>query len=89
MTKDQLKSVLDVDGGQFDFQTDNHEGMIGISPASVVIWVDDIDADGEEPKNIGQFKSVTELLEQFKVDGEPFVVNILPHIKKLNMLTTG
>ena len=88
MTKDHFKSILDISGGQFDFQTDKHEGMIGISPASVVIWVDDIDADGDEPKYIGEYKNVNELLEKFNVDGKPFVVNVLPQITKLNMLRT-
>lgn len=88
MTKNHFKSVLNVSGGQFNFQTDKHEGMIGISPASVVIWVDDIGAEGEEPKNIGEFKSISELLEKFKVDGEDFVVNILPQITELSMLKT-
>lgn len=88
MTKNHFKSVLNVSGGQFVFQTDKHEGMIGISPASVVIWVDDIGADGEEQKNIGEFKSVNELLEKFNVDGEPFAVIILPKITELNMIRT-
>ena len=88
MTKDHFKSLLNVSGGQFAFQTDRHEGMIGISPASVVVWVDDIDADGDEPKYIGEYKSVNELLEKFKVDDEHFVANILPKITNLNMLKT-
>jgi hypothetical protein len=88
MTKNHFKSTLNVSGGQFDFQTDKHEGMIGISPASVVIWVDDIDADRDEPKNIGEFKNIDELLEKFNVDGEPFVVTILPKITELNMIRT-
>lgn len=88
MTKNHFKSALSVSGGQFEFQTDKHEGMIGISPASVVIWVDDIDADGDEPKNIGEFKSVNELLEKFNVDGESFVATILPEIVEINMIRT-
>lgn len=88
MTKDQFKSVLSVSGGQFTFQTDRYEGMIGISPASVVIWVDDIGSNRDEPKHIGEFTNVSDLLEKFKIDGEPFVVNILPKITKLNMLRT-
>lgn len=88
MTKDQFKSILNVSGGQFNFQADRYEGMIGISPANVVIWVDDIDTDREEPKNIGEFKSVSDLLEKFNVDGESFVVNILPKITNLKMLRT-
>jgi hypothetical protein len=88
MTKNHFKSILNVSGGQFYFRTDKHEGMIGISPASVVIWVDDIDADGDEPKNIGEFKSVNELLEKFDLDGNLFVADVLPQITKLNMLRT-
>lgn len=88
MTKDQFKSVLSVSGGQFYFQTDRHEGMIGISPASVVIWVDDIGTDRDEPKHIGEFNNVSDLLDEFEVDGESFVENILPEITKLNMLRT-
>lgn len=88
MTKDQFKSILSVSGGQFTFQTDRYEGMIGISPASVVIWVDDIGSDSDEPKHIGEFNNVSDLLDEFKLDGESFVVNILPKITKLNMLLT-
>jgi len=88
MTRDRFKSELSIRGGQFDFQTDRHEGMIGINPSSIVIWVDDISADGDEPKYIGEFKDVDELLEEFKVDGESFATNVLPKIIKLNMLLT-
>ena len=88
MTKDQFKIALSVSGGQFTFQADRYEGMIGITPANVVIWVDDIGSDSDEPKNIGEFNSVSDLLEKFNVDGESFVASILPRIKSLNMLRT-
>ena len=42
MTRNQFYEELAVTGGQFNFRTAMYEGMIGISPNSLVIWVDNI-----------------------------------------------
>lgn len=94
MTKETLKDILSGAGGQFVFSTDQHEGMIGITPASVVIWVDKIgynnaEAEDEaEPQNAGKFKNVDELLEAFKVDSVLFSEKILPQVETLNRILT-
>ena len=86
MTKEKFKKVLDVQGGQFEFETDQNEGMIGISPSQVVIWVDDLGFCEGEPEYIGYYRSVDELLEKFKVNGKPFAETLLPEIGKLHRI---
>lgn len=96
MTNEQFRSAINVTGGQFDFETDKYEGMVGVSHSSVVIWVDDIGYskpsgdtdDGTEPRNIGYYKSSDDLLEQFKVDGILFSDSVLPEIKELVRILT-
>ena len=92
MTQNQFYKELAVQGGQFDFRTAQYEGMIGISPDSVVIWVDNIGFGEEkadnEPMHYGEFKNVGELLEHFKVDGRLFVESVLPEIDILCRLLT-
>lgn len=95
MTKNYFENTLNVYGGQFTFFTNQYEGMIGVSPSRVVIWVDDkgfgeLNGDDEdlEPRNIGVFESVNELLLKFKVDGKPFIEFLLPDIKELNQIYT-
>lgn len=94
MTKSQLKTMLNVIGGQFVFATNRHEGMIGVSPAGVVIWVDDAGFgtpknsrdDDSEPRNAGEYRSIDEMLSNFKVDGKLFVEAVLPEIEELNRI---
>lgn len=90
MTKDRFREALNINGGQFDFFTEKHEGMIGVSPTKIVIWVDGTGyskkAEETEPKNIGEYESVDELLGNFRVDGGIFADNVLPEITKLNKL---
>ena len=89
MTKKQFESVLDVQGGQFEFRTDRYEGMVGVSPSAVVIWVDYLNVNGHEPKYVGSYGSIRELLEAFYVEGQAFATAILPEISGLNLLITG
>ena len=86
MTKEEFKSVLDVQGGQFDFQIGRYEGMVGITPSQVVIWVDDTDFYKGEPEYIGYYRSVDELLEKFRVKGKPFAETLLPEISELHRI---
>lgn len=88
MTKDRIKEILNISGGQLDFRTGKHEGMFGISPNKIVVWVDDVgfsdsENDNAEPKNIGEFATVEEMLAQFRVDGELFADVVLPEIKEI------
>lgn len=95
MTKEQFKSKFNISGGQFVFNTDKHEGMIGISPLKVFIWVDvrgwankpNVN-DDLEPSNIGEFETVDELLSSFKVGEKLFSEFVLPNINKLNQIYT-
>ena len=89
MTKEEFKKVLDVQGGQFDFQIGRYEGMIGISPSQVVIWVDDSDFCKGEPEFIGYYRSVDELLEKFQVKGQLFAETLLPKIGKLHRIVVA
>ena len=58
MKRDDFKNALARTGGQFVFYTDTHEGMIGITPSRIVIWVDYLgfskianeDDEEEQPK---------------------------------------
>lgn len=87
MTNDLFKELLNISGGQFEFYTDKHEGMIGLSPSQIMIWVDDLGfgkiTDDVEPKNIGYYNSIDDLLKTFKVDNELFADNVLPQITSL------
>lgn len=96
MTKEQIKKTLNVSGGQFRLSTKTQEGMIGVCPANVFIWVDDKGSGNPEnrgnsnkgPKNVGIFESVQEMLEQFKVNGVLFSESVLPDIEKLEPIYT-
>jgi len=92
MTKNQFINALSVVGGQFVFANNKYEGMIGVSMSGVVIWVDDKgfgDLPGNlEPRNIGEFNSVGELLTDFKVDGKYFANDVLPEISELLQICT-
>ncbi|MBO5976462.1 MAG: hypothetical protein J6P94_04735 [Oscillospiraceae bacterium] len=92
MTRNQFYEELAVTGGQFNFRTAMHEGMIGISPNSLVIWVDNIGFGeskiDDEPMCFGEFQSIGELLDSFKVDGKLFSESVLPEIDKLYRLLT-
>ena len=84
--------MLSIGGGQFDFFTDKHEGMIGVDPSKIVIWVDEkgfsVSPGEGEPKNYGEFKTIDDLFSGFMVDGLPFVDAVLPDIPKLIQLYT-
>lgn len=92
MTKEQFKSKVNVIGGTFDFTTDRYEGMVGVSNREYIIWVDDLgygtrqvdESSNREPRNIGEYKDVDELLSTFMVDGELFAEAVLPTIEKLH-----
>lgn len=90
MTKDRIKEILSISGGQFDYRTGKYEGMLGVSPNSIVVWADDVgfsnatnDNDDAEPRNVGEFATVDEMLAQFRVDGELFADVVLPDIKEV------
>lgn len=94
MNREQFKKTVDVVGGQFTFETEKYEGMIGVTPARIVIWVDDrgfssqsVEDDESEPKNVGEFKNADDLLETFAVDGMKFEL-LLPEIKSLSVMMT-
>lgn len=92
MTKEQFKNKVNVIGGTFDFTTDRYEGMVGVSNREYIIWVDDLgygtrqvdESSNREPRNIGEYKDVDELLSTFMVDGELFAESVLPTIEKLH-----
>ena len=94
MTKEQIKKTLNVSGGRFRLSTKTQEGMIGVCPENVFIWVDDKGRGNPEnrgngndgPRNIGLFGSVQEMLEQFRVDGAFFSESVLPDITDLEHL---
>ena len=90
MKVEQFEQKLRVNGGQFYFSTNKHEGMIGVSPSKVLIWVDAIgfsEGGGESiPRNVGEYECVDELLKVFFVDGEKFVDSILPKIESLSKI---
>ena len=90
MTKEQLEATLNVSGGQFMFSTKKQEGMIGVCPSYIFIWVDDKEGSDltAEPKNVGEFETIREMLEQFVVNGQPFSESVLPDIEKLEQLYT-
>lgn len=92
MTKEQFKNKVNVIGGTFDFTTDRYEGMVGVSNREYIIWVDDLgygtrqvdESSNREPRNIGEYKDVDELLSTFMVDGELFSEAVLPTIEQLH-----
>lgn len=90
MTKERFRNELDVVGGMFIFNTNKHEGMIGVTMSNVVVWVDDNGfgerADEAEPRNVGEFNSIDELLSKFNVDGKSFAEYVLPEISKLHKM---
>ena len=96
MTKEQLAKTLNVSGGQFRYFTETKEGMISMCPENVFAWVDDKgystsesnEGEDDEPKNMGLFESVQEMLEQFKVDGALFSESVLPNIEELKRIYT-
>lgn len=89
----RLNGNLDV-GGTFNFFTEQYEGFIFWMKGSrrLVIWVDDKGFSSSEnssdakPKSIGEFQSIEEMLETFKVDGTLFAKAILPNVEKLNQI---
>jgi len=87
MTKDQFEEKLCINGGQFEFNTNIYEGMIGITPSKIVIWVDKVgysnSENEDEPKYIGEFESVEELLDTFMVADKSFAKSVLPEIASL------
>ena len=96
MTKEQIKRILNVSGGRFRLSTKTQEGMIGVCPENVFIWVDDKGRGNPEnrgngndgPRNIGFFGSVQEMLEQFMVDGVLFSESVLPDREELKRIYT-
>ena len=92
MTKEQFKKRVNVFAGQFWFTTKKYEGMVGVSNREYIIWVDDLgygtrqvdESSDREPRNIGEYKNVDELLSTFMVDGELFAEAVLPTIEKLH-----
>ena len=97
MTKEQFKSKVDVLGGTFGFTTDRYEGMVCVSNREYIIWADDLgygtrqveESSDREPRNIGEYKNVDELLSTFMVDGELFAEAVLPTIEQLKMVYAG
>ena len=92
MTKDQFKESIGGIGGEFNFYTADYEGLIFATPTRAFIWVD---FNGyrtadvvDEPKNIGDYNSVDELLDAFEVDGVLFSESVLPKITTLSQVYT-
>lgn len=89
----RLNGNLNV-GGTFNFFTARYEGFIFWMKGSrrLVIWVDDKgftspeNSSDAEPRNIGEFHSIEEMLAKFKVDGTLFAESVLPTIEKLNQI---
>lgn len=81
----RLNGNLNV-GGTFNFFTARYEGFIFWMKGSrrLVIWVDDKgftspeNSSDAEPRNIGEFQSIEEMLAKFKVDGTLFAESVLP-----------
>lgn len=90
---ERLNGNLNV-GGTFNFFTEQHDGFIFWLKGSrrLVIWVDDKgfssleNSSDAEPRNIGEFQSIEEMLAKFKVDGALFAESVLPTIEKLNQI---
>lgn len=90
---ERLNGNLNV-GGTFNFFTEQHDGFIFWLKGSrrLVIWVDNKgfssqeNNNGAEPRNIGEFQSVEEMLAKFKVDGTLFAESVLPTVEKLNQI---
>ena len=90
---ERLNGNLNV-GGTFNFFTEQHDGFIFWLKGSrrLVIWVDNKgfssqeNNNGTEPRNIGEFQSVEEMLAKFKVDGTLFAESVLPTVEKLNQI---
>ena len=90
---ERLNGNLNV-GGTFNFFTERYEGFIFWMKGSkrLVSWVDDKGFSSSEnssdakPKNIGEFQSIEEMLETFKVDGTLFAKEVLPNVEKLNQI---
>lgn len=90
---ERLNGNLNV-GGTFNFFTEQHDGFIFWLKGSrrLVIWVDNKgfssqeNNNGTEPRNIGEFQSIEEMLAKFKVDGTLFAESVLPTVEKLNQI---
>lgn len=93
MTKDQLNNSLKGSaniGGTFEFSTSKYEGMIFSVENEVFIWVDDIGFSKSpidaEPRNVGEYKTIDEMLDNFKVDNEMFANTVLQDISELKQI---